>query len=306
MPDHPFIPERFDEVVFWVRERERIRKAKEAGLPKPWTSDPLLRDYRWCNVSRMDDRVSRELMRSWYSDGAPQEQLVAAALARLVNWPEALLDASGGKPFRLSQLSRIRRNLEARARRGSKVFGAAYVLPGVPGRGKVESTLDLVSRVRGQAEDILQGTLRATWSQLTAMRGLGSFLAGQIGADLAQLQTGRGWPDRLTFAPVGPGSARGINRLYGRPVRQTLSQERFDEELPVFAAALTAAVPDVVSDRALCAQDFQSVLCEADKRFRLLGREGTVRARYDGAGVTTGPKVRDNQMDLFGGAVSTP
>ena len=52
------VPHELDILVYWMIERDRIRTAKEAGKPKPWTTDPLLRDYRWCNVRRMDDRVS--------------------------------------------------------------------------------------------------------------------------------------------------------------------------------------------------------------------------------------------------------
>ena len=33
-------------LVAWVRERESIRKKKEAGLPPPWTIDPILAHYR--------------------------------------------------------------------------------------------------------------------------------------------------------------------------------------------------------------------------------------------------------------------
>src|SRR5581483_3362474 len=269
-----------------VRERETVRRAKEAGLPKPWSADPLLQGYRWCNVSRMDDRVSRELMDGWYCEAPPAVQLAAVVLARMVNWPQALLDATGGKPFCLADLPRVREALKARAAAGLKVFTGAYIVPGVPGESKVDSVCDLAGVIAHTAAEALQPTLRATWEQLIRWQGLGGFLAGQITADLAYLAAGRAWPDRFAWAPVGPGSARGINRLLGRPKDKAVTQAQFDGELAAYMALMRATIPEIDRDRSLGAQDYQSTLCEFDKYRRLELGEGTVRARYDGAGTT--------------------
>jgi hypothetical protein len=32
-----------DHAVYWITEREAIRKRREAGEPAPWTEDPILR-----------------------------------------------------------------------------------------------------------------------------------------------------------------------------------------------------------------------------------------------------------------------
>ena len=45
-------------LFYWVAERERIRVRKESGQPFPWTDDPILATYRFCNVRREDDRVT--------------------------------------------------------------------------------------------------------------------------------------------------------------------------------------------------------------------------------------------------------
>ena len=268
-------------MIYWITERESIRKAKLAGLPKPWTDDPLLRSYSWCNVCRWDDRVSIELARDWYCDADPQTQLVAAALGRLVNWPASLLDASGGKPFSLDLLPKLRPALHARAARAEQVWTGAYVIPGVPGRKKVDSIMDLVERV-ADASWLYRGSLRETWDALTTLDGLGGFLAGQITADLAQLSAGACWPDRFSWAPVGPGSARGINRLLGRSTRASVSQAQFDRELEAYTALIQPQIGDIHADRRLGAQDYQGTLCEFDKFRRLQMKQGTVRKRYNG------------------------
>ena len=274
-----FLAPELDHLVFWMTERETVRALKESGAPKPWTADPLLRDYRWCNVRRMDDRVSRWLFENWYGDrDDPAEQLVAAAWARLINWPEALIEIDDQRhPIE------ARRVLEARAARGEKVFTGAYVIPGVVGQNKVKSICALVAAIADSAGSILaHRTARDTWKALIAFNGLGAFLAGQIIADLAALGAGDEWPDKGTWAPIGPGSARGMNRLLGRAKEYRIRQNEFEELLRELTPIVRERTVDLWNDRALITMDLQNCLCEFDKYRRLTLGEGRVRARYDG------------------------
>lgn len=276
----------------WIVEREAVRAAKEGGQPKPWTNDVLLRDFRWCNVRRMDDRVSRELMERWYPlAGENPERLLRFALyARLVNWPEALDAASG-------DLEALRSVLRGRAMCGLKVFTGAYLVPGVPGRSKVDSICDLVEKISATPSTVLQSSMRDTWAALLAFDGMGSFLAGQVVADLAHLPCGQRWPDIETWAPLGPGSSRGINRLRGIPKDKAVSQAQFESLLPELISIIRPQIARIWDDRKLHAMDIQNCLCEFDKYRRLQLKEGKVRARYDGAAPTV---VQDTQLALFG------
>lgn len=277
-----FKNEELETLVYWITERDRIRALKETGAPKPWTNDPLLRDHRWCNVRRMDDRVSRWLFEHWYDDRHDVEyQLLDAVLARLINWPDALAEITESR-----NPADVRPILEARAKRGDKVFTGAYVIPGVPGKNKVDSIINLVATVAIRSEEITidHPTMRGTWGKLMKFDGLGSFLSGQIVADLAHQGLGMEWPDRFTWAPIGPGSARGINRLLGRPKDQAVTQTEFDRLLPGLMATLKPRVQALWKDRGLVAMDIQNCLCEFDKYRRLQLGEGKVRARYEGSG----------------------
>ena len=42
---------RADDLIAFIKEREAIRIAKEAGQPRPWTSDAILNTYRFCKAS---------------------------------------------------------------------------------------------------------------------------------------------------------------------------------------------------------------------------------------------------------------
>lgn len=268
----------------WIIEREHVRRAKEGGCPKPWTADPFVRDFRWCNVRRLDDRVSRWLFDRWYPRraAAGDTDLAAALLARLVNWPDALDEIVGS-------LDTARSVLRARAARGQKVFTSAYVVPGVPGRSKVDSVCDLVDAVRAQAETVVQPSMRATWARLMRFDGIGSFLAGQVVADVAHRPIGRSWPDVDDWAPLGPGSARGINRLRGIAKDKAVRQSAFETLLPELITALRPTIAEIWNDRGLQAMDIQNCLCEFDKYRRLQLQEGRVRASYNG-GAPTAPQ----------------
>jgi hypothetical protein len=47
----------YDDFVWFVEEREKIRLQKDA-VPKPWTTDPILRSCRFTNIDRLNDRGS--------------------------------------------------------------------------------------------------------------------------------------------------------------------------------------------------------------------------------------------------------
>ncbi len=276
------------ELVAWVLARESLRRAKEAGGPKPWSQDPLFQKYKWCNVRRLDDRVSRFLMDEWYDpDASDRTLVVASVLARLVNWPDSLAEITDGGRFNLSHLAGAREALRARKARGEKLFTAAYVVPGVPGMAKEDSVCDIADRVAlyyGGGYDFgdVRAGMAATWRSLSGFVGLGSFLAGQAVADLAHLPAGIAWADRDSWAPLGPGSSRGLNRVMERPLNFPVNQARFDKELPALIALVSPVLDPVIEDRQLQAMDFQNCLCEYDKYVRLSSGEGRVRSGYPG------------------------
>ena len=56
-----FIAEELDRYFYWQEERESIRKKKENDLPPPWTNDPILQEFKFCQVYREEDRTTRWL-----------------------------------------------------------------------------------------------------------------------------------------------------------------------------------------------------------------------------------------------------
>lgn len=277
-----FIQSEIDTLVYWICERDRVRRLKESGTPKPWTKDSLLQNYRWCNVRRMDDRVSRWLVDRWYpgTRGANLE-LLSAVLARSINWPESLEAAIDAFP----SVSEIQKRLHFRKNAGKKIFTGAYVVPGVQGQDKINSILILAGEVNKRGSEAKAfNSMFETWKWLLEFKGLGRFLAGQVVADLAFLDYGSQWPDKMSWAPVGPGSARGANRLLGKPKNTSITQKDFEEILGSVIDTVRPKIEAIWEDRQLVAMDIQNCLCEYDKYRRLTLGEGKVRASYDGRG----------------------
>jgi 5-hmdU DNA kinase-like protein len=64
-----------EEFSHFINERHAIKLRKESGAPRPWTRDPFLGEFRFCNVNREDDRVTRWLAKNWRKPHAKDPDL---------------------------------------------------------------------------------------------------------------------------------------------------------------------------------------------------------------------------------------
>lgn len=126
-------------LFYWVREREQIRIRKETGAPQPWTLDPILGEWRFCNVRREDDLVTvwvRDNIRKPYA-GHPYLWLMLC-LARQINWPETLTEMIDFKRWPEDESfdpAGITELLNSRKNAGQKIYTGAYMISYVAGRG---------------------------------------------------------------------------------------------------------------------------------------------------------------------------
>lgn len=259
----------------WIREREGIREKKETGQPRPWTTDAILNTYRFCNVRREDDRVTRWIRRNWSRPNDPN-LVLAMAIARLVNWPDTLEKL--GYPEDWDPRHFVN-TINQRTFSGHKTWSSAYI---VSTNGNAiakpvyvaQTVLDpIATRCRGQGWPT---PLQPLYNALRAVPGVGSFIAGQIAADLKNV-IGSPWYDAsdwFTFVVPGPGSRRGLARLIGKPAPYSLNDKQFYENFDLAQIAAEEVFPD------LCAQDVQNCLCEFDKYMRVKLREGKPRQHY--------------------------
>ena len=105
--------------------------------------------------------------------------------------------------------------------------------------------------------------------------GWGKFMAYQAVVDMRFTRLLEGAADVQTWAAAGPGTIRGLNRLYGRDIDCVLSQEQALSEMRTIykiAEAETGVKMDF--------SDVPNILCEIDKYLRVRSDEGKMRALY--------------------------
>ena len=75
----------------FCKERQSIYKKKMAGKKPPWTNDEILRDYRFCNIYREQDKVTVWIRDNWRDPHNDDPELwFAMCIARLLNRPDSL------------------------------------------------------------------------------------------------------------------------------------------------------------------------------------------------------------------------
>lgn len=273
-----------DHAVYWITEREAIRKRREAGGPKPWTDDPILRDHRFCNVRREHDAVTRHIAAGWREPHADDPNLwFAMAVARFTNLPGTLDELGYPVPWDRDHFKRV---LAARMDRGEPYLGPAYkITGGRRGQGTIaylaDDVLNRLWRSREHMAPQRGTTLAAYCDRLMDFDGVGSFMAAQIVADLKYVQPLRTAPDWMSFAISGPGSRRGLNRIVGRAVDAAWTEPAWQSAFRRFEARIRPELERVgLSD--LHCQDLQNCLCEIDKFLRGALGEGKPKRRFAG------------------------
>lgn len=283
-----------EKVAWWMTSRETARYGREKGLRKPWTTDPIIQEFRFCNVRRMDDRVSKWLMDNWYGPHQDHSMMLpAVAVARFVNLPRTLTHLTPVIFHRMSNkwnagaVSETLRHVRDVINKGQPLWNAAYMVRGNDGLDKVASVVDhyVASLINpdGTPNNRLINTdsMRSTYRGVTELYGWGSFMAGQLVADLRWAMSGE-WEDADTWAPPGPGSQRGLNRYFGEEnLKKKYKEAEFNKRLAQMRAEVTPKVDSEITDR-LEAHDWQNVMCEFDKWMRVVEGTSTPKQRYPG------------------------
>lgn len=257
------------------------------------TDDPILGSFRFCNVYRELDRVTvwiREHIREpFYID---RDLWFMLAAARWINWPPTMkmLMHGGAWPGAGSwDPAAMVRLMKSFAARGNKVFTGAYLITnnGVSMPKEeyvVHRVLEplwndrMIWRSYLEPEQKNALTMEEVHAELQKYNGFGSFIAGQMTTDLRHTWYLDTAPDRAYWAAVGPGSARGLNRLAGRPLDGRVRQGTALEEL----RQIQSYCPDLLAPWMTVPEltDLQNCCCEFDKYERARLGQGRPRSRY--------------------------
>lgn len=192
----------------------------------PWTSDPILNQYKFTNAYRAQDRVSQYLIKEViYNKDAPntpQEVLFRILLFKLFNkietW-ELLKERFGEITFEDYKFKHYDELLTKTIDSGRRIYSAAYIMPsgqsyfGYP--KKHSNHLQLIElMLKKNVEKKLMDTKRmqSAFEIIKSFPGLGDFLAYQLLIDI-------NYSPLLNFSESefvvpGPGAKGGISKCF--------------------------------------------------------------------------------------------
>jgi hypothetical protein len=260
--------------------RQQIFEHRIAGDPEPWTTDPILQQYKFCNTFRASDRVSQFLIRDVIYDGkqrSDEDMLLRIIFFRLFSKPttwRALEEAIGDISAASFADDRIAQTLDDLHARGETIYTSAFILCANKAYGhdrKHRNHLALLRAMRSgrlaRAVARARG-LRDVYDALIGYPLLGRFMAYQLAVDINYSELTSF--DENDFTVAGPGAERGIRKCFletsGRKAEAVISWmvEHQDGECERLGLD-----PPRLYGRPLHAIDCQGLFCELDKYARV-------------------------------------
>jgi hypothetical protein len=196
------------------------------GEQAPWTSDPVIRAYKFTNAYRASDRASQYLIRRIiYRDDLPTSEteicfrvLLFKLFNKIETW-ELIEAAIGPITFEDYRFERYDEVLSRAMRTGSRIYSAAYIMP--PGgsafghKAKHQNHLRLLEQM--MATDLPKRladarTMQDGFEMLLAYPTIGSFLAYQFITDINY--SGVTDYSEMEFVIPGPGARDGISKCF--------------------------------------------------------------------------------------------
>jgi hypothetical protein len=253
------------ELVYWITQREVMRMHKESGGKFPHHPDPRMANNRYTNVRREDDKVTKWLADNWRTPHWDSPVLTRAmCLARMVNYIPTLELIPFPDPWNTEEVTDI---LDECVSRGGKTWSSAYMITTC---GKNMNKVDyVVDHVCSRVPEVTKcESLKDAYKELRTVDGLGSFLAGQILADLKNTPGNSLFnaPDWDTWSAPGPGSLRGLSYFFERSITASTYYPAIRDAWNAVKYQLPVELQD------LHMQDFQNCLCEFSKFMRGYGR----------------------------------
>ncbi len=295
----------FDSYWRFARARHDVYEQRLAGIPGPWSRDPVLCEYRFTNAFRAADRVSQALLRVQREGSQePDEILFRTLLFRFFNRPETfdlLAERLGAVPSPHGfDRRRYEAVLGAHLAAGGRLYSAAYIIPAPPlGRTrKHENHLALLEHVVSSdvaAALIGARSLRTAFRLLSGLPGLGSFLAYQLAVDLGYAAP---WAfDESDDVVAGPGALSGLRKCFVDTAGLAPADViRCVVDVQVQEFARRDLRPVTLRGRPLQLVDCQNLFCEIDKYARVhhpdaagLGNRTRIKRRFDPAGPLPAP-----------------
>ena len=283
---------------YYASQRQAMFERRVAGQTPPWTRDPILATYKFCNVFRAADRVSQYMIRNVCyhdEDCTPQDrifQIVAFRTFSKIDTWRTVHERLGRYPT-LDDLAdgRFTAALDHAAATNGGLYTGAFILCATDAYGRGRKHLNHVELWRHMflvddlARRILDAaSLRQVYDELHRYPLMGDFMSYQTAIDLnysALLAFSEN-----DFTQPGPGALRGIRKCFEDLGDYTPTDvimwmlDHQDEEMQRLGLPFRG-----LYGRPLHAIDCQGLFCETDKYCReaapeLASARSRIKARF--------------------------
>ena len=270
----------YDLYWYFAYERQNIFIKKLNGENAPWTDDPILQEYKFCNSYRVNDRVSQFLLKNViYNDKeySKEDMLFRIILFKLFNKEDTwllLLNEFGDitlKDFDMKKYSKV---LETAKENGIVIYNDAYISCANKAFNydrKHDNHLALLDKMfkvdKVQNKLLNCKKMEEAFNILKRYPLIGNFMAYQLITDINYSDI-VDWKEN-EFTVAGPGSLRGIKKCFinkGNMTNEDIIKymyEHQDEEFKRLKLDFKR-----IGNRELQLIDCQNIFCELDKYLR--------------------------------------
>lgn len=286
--------------IYWkfAAARQHAFEARVRGDRAPFTDDPIIQNYKFCNVFRAADRVSQYMIRDVAyraDDSSPQDRIFQIVAFRTFSntrtWDT--VTAILGRSPRISDLKdgSFENALNVTKEKNGGLYTGAFILCATNAYGRNQKHLNHVELfrdmfvVRGLADELLAApSLQAVYEALHRFPLMGDFMSYQTAVDLNYSEFINFSED--DFTQPGPGALRGLKKVFSdfgglspREVIMWMVEHQEDE------FARLGLSFDGLWGRPLHAIDAQGLFCETDKYCRealpeLRSARSRIKARF--------------------------
>ena len=270
----------YDLYWYFACERQNIFWKKLNNEPAPWTNDPILQTYKFCNSYRVNDRVSQYLLKNVIynmNKYSSEDMLFRILIFKLFNkestW-ELLIDNFSDITLKTFNMEKYSKVLENAIENGIKIYNDAYISCANKAFGydrKHDNHLALLNKmfnIDNIQEKILNcKTMENAFNIIKSYPLIGNFMAYQLVTDINYSDI-VDWKEN-EFTVAGPGSLRGIKKCFidkGNMSNEDIIRYMYNNQDYEFKRLNLNFKR--IGNRPLQLIDCQNIFCELDKYCR--------------------------------------
>lgn len=287
--------------IYWrfAAKRQRVFEARIEDRPWPWTDDPILQEYKFCNVFRAADRVSQYMIRDVAyrnDDSRPQDRLFQIVAFRTFSnthtW-DGVTKYLGRSP-RIEDLASgaFEDALNVTKQENGGLYTGAFILCATNAYGRsskhlnhVELFKDMFIREELADQLLMASSFQQIYDLLHEFPLMGDFMSYQTAVDL-------NYSEYINFSEndftkAGPGALRGMKKVFehfGELEPSEIIMWMVDHQEEEFGRL--GLKFNGLWGRQLHAIDAQGLFCETDKYCRvavpdLRSARSRIKRRFD-------------------------